>query len=70
MKVFSERLKKLIKEEGITAYRVAKIVGVSNQCVLNWLDERNEPKISYLVKLADYFNVSCDYLLGRADYTQ
>lgn len=68
MKVFSERLKKLMKDEEITAYRLAKIVGVSNQCVLNWLDEINEPKISYLKKIADYFNVSTDYLLGKDKY--
>lgn len=68
MKVFSERLAKLMQEEKISAYRLAKIVGVSNQCVLNWLDEINEPKISYLNKIADYFNVTTDYLLGRDDY--
>ena len=68
MKVFSERLTKLMKEENISAYKLAKIVGVSNQCVLYWLDEVNEPKISYLKKIADYFNVATDYLLGRTDY--
>ena len=50
MKVFSERLAKLMQEEKISAYRLAKIVGVSNQCVLNWLDEINEPKLPDLNK--------------------
>lgn len=68
MKVFSERLSKFMKDDDISAYKLAKILGVSNQCVLNWLDEVNEPKISYLKKIADYFNVTTDYLLGRGEY--
>lgn len=68
MKIFSERLSKLMKEEEMSAYKLAQIVGVSNQCALDWIDGVHEPKISYLKKIADYFNVSADYLLGRSDY--
>lgn len=57
-----------MKEKQLSAYKLAKIVGLSNQCAINWLNEINEPKISYLIKIADYFNVSTDYLLGRTEY--
>lgn len=57
-----------MKEKQLSAYKLAKIVVLSNQCAINWLNEINEPKISYLIKIADYFNVSTDYLLGRTEY--
>ena len=69
MEVFVERLNKLIKDNKITKYKLAKDIGVSKQAVLWWCDGINEPKISYLQKLATYFDVSADYLLGLEDET-
>ena len=43
---------------------LAVIIKVSNAAISNWENEINEPKISYLVALARYFEVSSDYLLG------
>ncbi|MDE6613716.1 MAG: helix-turn-helix transcriptional regulator [Clostridia bacterium] len=65
--MFVDRLNKLIEENKITRYRLAKDLGVSKQAVLWWCDGVNEPKISYLKKIAEYFDVSCDYLLGLED---
>ena len=67
MDIFVLRLNKLIKENKITKYRLAKDLGVSKQAVLWWCDGINEPKISYLQKIAVYFDVSADYLLGLED---
>lgn len=67
MQIFVDRLNKLIEENKITKYRLAKEIGVSKQAVLWWCDGVNEPKISYLKKIAEYFDVSCDYLLGLED---
>lgn len=39
---------------------------VTKQCVSNWGNDNVLPSIEMLVRLADYFNVSTDYLLGRA----
>ncbi|MDE7181431.1 MAG: helix-turn-helix transcriptional regulator [Clostridia bacterium] len=69
MQIFVDRLNKLIEENKITKYRLAKEIGVSKQAVLWWCDGVNEPKISYLKKIAEYFDVSCDYLLGLEDET-
>lgn len=69
MDIFVNRLNKLLKENNITKYRLAKELGVSKQAVLWWCDGINEPKISYLQKLAIFFDVSADYLLGLEDET-
>ena len=67
MNVFSERLNKLISESKITRYRVAKDLKCSKATVLNWCEGYNEPKASQIKKLAVYFDVSADYLLGLED---
>ena len=45
----------------------AKILGVSKQCVSNWENDNVVPSIDMLCRIADYFGVSTDYLLGRSD---
>lgn len=64
MEIFKHRLNALIKESQITKYKLAKDIGVNKQTVNFWCDGINEPKISYLLKLAIYFDVSADYLIG------
>lgn len=64
MRIFADRLNKLLEENGITKYKFAKDIGVNKQTVAFWCDEVNEPKISYLRLIAEYFDVSADYLLG------
>ncbi len=64
MDIFVARLNKLLEENKITKYKLAKDINVSKQTVLFWCDGTNEPKISYLKSLAVYFDVSADYLLG------
>ena len=68
MKIFSERLNELLKDNKVSKYKLAKDIGVSNQAICYWCDGTNEPKITYLVKIADYFGVCTDYLLGRQEY--
>ncbi len=63
------RLNKLIKENHITKYRLAKELNVSKQAVLYWCDGINEPKITYIRLIAQYFDVTSDYLLGLEDET-
>ena len=68
MKIFADRLNKLMNDEKCSGYKLAKAIGVDNQTVLNWQQEKNEPKISHLKKIAEYFDVSSDYLIGLSDY--
>ena len=69
MKIFADRLNKVIKENKTTKYRVAKDLQCSKQSVCNWCDGISEPKITYIRALALYFDVSADYLLGLEDDT-
>lgn len=68
MKIFAERLFELRKEKGISQAMFAKELQVSYAVVCYWETDRSEPTAPNLVKLANYFDVSVDYLLGRKDY--
>lgn len=68
MKIFAERLKELRKEKGISQAALAKGLQVSYAVVCYWETDRSEPTAPNLVKIAEFFDVSVDYLLGRADY--
>lgn len=59
------RLKKLRSDFNVTQADLAKKLGVSNQTLLNWENGIYEPKIAQLIKLADIFGVSIDYLVER-----
>ena len=65
--IIGERIKELRKELGISQLTVAKAVGVDKRAIIFWEQQINEPKASYIVELAKFFNVSTDYLLGIED---
>lgn len=67
MKAFAERLLELRLERGISQAKLAKNLGVSFAVVCYWETDRSEPTAINIVKVADYFNVSADYLLGRTE---
>lgn len=64
MSIFAQRLRKLRQEKGLSMKQLAKELNTTDAAVSNWENEINEPKISYLKAIAQYFNVSADYLLG------
>lgn len=68
MKIFGERLLELRKEKGVSQAKLAKDLGVSYSVVCYWETNRSEPTAPNLIKIADYFGVSVDFLLGRVDY--
>ena len=55
---------KLMAERGLTAYRVSMDTGVSQATLSDWKRGRSTPKLPKLQKLADYFGVSLEYLMG------
>ena len=65
MSVFAERLKELRKEKGLTQQKVADSLNISQPNYRRWESGERRPSVETLVMLADYFNVSTDYLLGR-----
>ena len=68
MKVFAERLLELRKEKGISQAMLAKYLQVSYAVICYWETDRSEPTAPNLLKIADFFDVSVDYLLGRVEY--
>ena len=68
MEIFAERLLELRKEKGISQAMLAKYLQVSYAVICYWETNRSEPTAPNLVKIADYFDVSVDYLLGRNEY--
>ena len=68
MKIFAERLLEFRKEKNVSQAALAKAIGVSYSIVCYWETDRSEPTGVNLVKLADFFDCSVDYLLGRKSY--
>ena len=64
---FSKRLKELRKERGLTQSQTAKVLDYGYTAIANYESERNEPSLSDLCRIADFFNVTTDYLLGQTD---
>ena len=52
---------------GLNQVEFAKKLNVTKQCVSNWENDNVLPSIEMLLKLADFFKVSTDYLLGRSE---
>ena len=67
MKLFSERLLELRKERGISQADLAKELEVSYSVICYWETNRSEPTAPNILKIAEYFGVSSDYLLGLSD---
>lgn len=62
--IFAERLKELRIEKGVGQVELAKCLNVSKGIISLWENGLREPKLSNLVILAQYFQVSIDYLAG------
>ena len=67
MKIFADRLLELRKERNISQANLAKSLGVSFSVVCYWETDRSEPTAQNIVKIAEFFNTSADYLLGLED---
>lgn len=59
------KIKELRTAHGLTQVEFAKKLSVSKQAVSNWENNNIQPSIDMLIKIADYFDVTTDYLLGR-----
>lgn len=64
---FVERLDSLMFEQNVTSIKLSNNIGVASTTVTRYLQEKRTPSVETLVKIADYFNCSCDYLLGLID---
>lgn len=68
MSNIAARIKELRLEKGLSQAQLGAKIGVSQKAVDYWEREVNEPKAGYIIKLAHFFEVSADYLLGITDW--
>lgn len=65
--MLNESIKKLRLSRKLNQVEFAKLLGVTKQCVSNWENDNVVPSVEMLLKIADFFGVSTDYLLGRSE---
>lgn len=65
--MFKTRVKEARKRKGLTQKQLAAYLNLSANAICEWEKGRSEPNFDTLKKIADYFDVSVDYLLGRED---
>ena len=61
------RLKELRRARNMTQLRLAMELNTNQNTISRYESGEREPSIADLIRLADYFNVSVDYLIGRTD---
>ena len=64
---FSQRVKELRQEKNLSQTQFGKIIGYSQSGIARWEQAERQPDINMLIKIAEYFNVSVDYLVGNID---
>ena len=65
--MLSERLRYLRREKKMSQAALAEAIGVAQSSITSYERDERKPSYEVLCLLADYFNVSTDYLLGRTD---
>ncbi|MDE6029909.1 MAG: helix-turn-helix domain-containing protein [Clostridiales bacterium] len=66
---FGIRLRELREEKGVSMIELARAIGVSDAAVCKWENGLAEPKLSYVLRLAEYFDCTVDYMSGNdGDY--
>lgn len=65
-----DRIRELRKKNNMTQNELASLMGVTQAALSGWETGKFAVDSDTLIKLADYFNCSTDYLLGRVDYPQ
>ena len=65
---FADNLKFYRQNKGYSQNAIANLVGVTQQCVSEWENGKIEPTLTFLIKLADIFEISLDELCGRKEF--
>ena len=69
-KILAQRLKQCRKEGGFTQREVGIYSDITDKAYQNYELMTREPKLEVLVRIAEFFHVSLDYLVGRTDVKQ
>ena len=60
--------KELRTERKMTQKQLASVLNTTDDCIFFWEKSRSEPNIDEIIKIAEFFDVTTDYLLGAKDY--
>lgn len=63
--MLSEQIKALRRAHNYSQVELAAALNITKQTVSNWENDNIQPSVEMLVKIADYFGVTTDFLLGR-----
>ena len=63
--MFATRIKNLRQSRELNQVQLAEKLGVKKQSISNWENDNIMPSVDMLIRIADFFHVSTDYLLGR-----
>ena len=64
------RLREIRKKRGITQVKLSMDLNISQNSISRYEKGLREPDLATLIRIADYFHVSVDYLLGRTENTE
>ncbi len=67
MNKFGERLKELRIEKGLSQKQLADAVGLTSAGISLWEKNKRVPNLDAVIVLADFFNVTIDYIAGKED---
>lgn len=67
VEIFAKRLRELRELKGLGVRELASELGISHASISMYENCKREPTVSVCKLFADYFDVSCDYLLGLTD---
>ena len=67
MSAFSNNLKELRTSKKISQKQIASQLDIADRQYRRYENEEQQPTLPIIIKLADYFNISIDYLVGRTD---
>ncbi|MEG1711411.1 MAG: helix-turn-helix transcriptional regulator [Clostridia bacterium] len=63
---FSESLKELMDNNNLSCEKLGDIIGVTKEAVRLWKNGKSNISLTHLIKLADYFHCSIEFLIGRS----
>ena len=67
MEKIGKRLKEIRIEKGLSKVQLSRFIGFSSNSISKWESSERKPRITTLIKFANFFNCSMDFLLGLLD---
>lgn len=63
--MFAENFRTFMSEQNMSYNALAKATGIPQSTISGWINRGNKPNIDDIIKIADFFNTSIDYICGR-----